>query len=102
MIEGFNKLERKIQCHRKPKSQLIIEQKNACAERHLEQLIIEFEIQQLAESVVQITAKIPVTQNITQRATQEGINANRPRLLAEKLKYLAQAQNRSLNKGRQQ
>lgn len=52
VIDGFNKLERKVQCYRKPKSQLIIEQKNNCAERHLEQLIIEMEMQQLAESVV--------------------------------------------------
>ena len=52
VIDGFNKLERKVQCYRKPKSQLIIEQKNNCAERHLEHLIIEMEMQQLAESVV--------------------------------------------------
>ena len=44
VLDGFNKLERKIQCYRKPKSQLIIEQKNGCAERHLEQLIIEMEM----------------------------------------------------------
>ena len=52
VLDGFNKLERKIQCFRKPKSQLIIEQKNNCAEKHLEQLIIEMEIQQLAESII--------------------------------------------------
>ena len=52
VIDSFNKLERKIQCFRKPKGQLIIEQKNNCAERYLEQLIIEMEFQQLAESVV--------------------------------------------------
>ena len=45
VVEGFNKLERKIQCYRKPKSQLIIEQKNNCAERHIEQLIVEMEMQ---------------------------------------------------------
>ena len=52
VIDGFNKLERKIQCHRKPKSQLLIEQKSDQAEIHVEQLIIEFEMQQLAESLV--------------------------------------------------
>ena len=45
VVDGFNKLERKIQCYRKPKSQLIIEQKNNCAERHLEHLIVEMEMQ---------------------------------------------------------
>ena len=69
VVEGFNKLERKIQCYRKPKSQLIIEQKNSCAERHLEQLIIEFEMQQLAESVVQVNGRIPVTSNNSQKTT---------------------------------
>lgn len=44
VIEGFNKLERKIQCYRKPKSQLIIEQKNNCAAKYLEQLLMEMEI----------------------------------------------------------
>ena len=45
VIDGFNKLERKVQCYRKPKSQLVIEQKNNCAERHLENLIVEMEMQ---------------------------------------------------------
>lgn len=44
VIDGFNKLERKIQCYRKPKSQLVIEQKNKCATKYLEQLLIEMEI----------------------------------------------------------
>ena len=61
VVDGFNKLDRKIQCYRKPKSQLVIEQKNNCAELHLEQLIIEMEMQQLAESVVQVTARVPVS-----------------------------------------
>ena len=63
VVDGCNRLERKIQCSRKPKSQLIIEQKSNCATRHLEQLIIEFEMQQLAESVVQITGRVPVLKN---------------------------------------
>jgi len=60
VVDGFNKLERKVQCFRKPKSQLIIEQKNNCAERHLETLIVEMEMMQLAESVVQVTGRVPV------------------------------------------
>jgi len=60
VVDGFNKLERKIQCYRKPKSQLLVETKNNCAERHIENLIIEMEMQQLAESVVMITGRMPV------------------------------------------
>ena len=59
VVDGFNKLERRIQCYRKPKSQLIIEQKNNCAEKYIESLLIEMEMQQLAESIVQVTGRVP-------------------------------------------
>ena len=51
-MDGLHKLERKVQCYRKPKSQLLIEHRGDSAIRFLEQLIIEMELQQIAESVM--------------------------------------------------
>ena len=95
VIDGFNKLERKIQCYRRPKSQLLVEQKNNCAERHIENLIIEMEMQQLAESVVQITGRMPIQAAESKKSgvkyaspIQESIYKNRPYLLMERIKQM--------------
>ena len=62
-------LENRISTSRKPKGQLVVEQQDGRAKKYLEQLIIEMEVQQLAESIVAIKGRAPATERKQRKAS---------------------------------
>ena len=47
----------------------MIEQKEGCAKNYLEQIIIEMEVQQLAESIVSIKGRVPAEEQKRRKAS---------------------------------
>ena len=67
--KGMKNLENNVNNYKKPKSQLMIEQRDGHAKKYIEQLIIEMEMQQLAESIVSIKGRVSATEQKQKKAS---------------------------------